>query len=65
MAEREPGLIGQGGQGRTCAVPTIIFVGASRGDTLARCPPYESRSVFTFANTLRNISGVSTRVFVL
>ena len=27
--------------------------------------PYESRSALTFANTLRNISGVSTRVLVL
>ncbi|MDB5656734.1 MAG: hypothetical protein JWQ94_4347 [Tardiphaga sp.] len=29
------------------------------------CPPYDSRSAFTRANTARNIAGVSTRVFVL
>ena len=43
------------------------IVGVNGGHA-ALCPPYESyesRSFRTFANTLRNISGVSTRVFVL
>ncbi len=41
------------------------IVGVNGGHAALCCPPYESKFFRTFANTLRNISGVSTRVFVL
>jgi hypothetical protein len=52
------------GVGTECRIRSAMMVGAAQARL---CPTYEfrSKSALTCANTLRNISGVSTRVFVL
>ena len=49
---------------RRCSRP-ILRRRARARTRMRACPPYKSRSALTFANTLRNMSGVSTRVLVL
>jgi hypothetical protein len=43
----------------------FAFVAGNDGGSLQLLQSYFSKSAFTFAKTLRNMSGVSTRVLVL